>query len=93
VHDPLQDTTNSLRHKAENNEETKGESVSELKFEKYTRVFGPKTSLNDIYIKSNVSDYASQLFKGRKLAWVFYGQSGSGKSYNLMGENNFDYEK
>ena len=56
-------------------------------------MFGPKTSLNDIFIKSNFSDFAESLYRGQKIVCMFYGQTGSGKSYNLFGENNYDLEK
>lgn len=88
MHDPLQDTTKSLSKKEDNKEELK-----EFKFQKYSRVFGPNSTINDVFIGSDFSDYAESLFLGHKHVCVFYGQTGSGKTYNLMGENNFDLEK
>ena len=64
-----------------------------MKYEKYSRVFGAKASLHDVYVGSNFSDLPESLFKGQKHVCVFYGQTGSGKTYNLLGENNYDLEK
>lgn len=66
VHDPLQDTTKSLKKSGKN---AAGEAPSDDKsctYEKYSRIFGPTASIHDVYIGSHCSDYVEDLYKGRK---------------------------
>jgi hypothetical protein len=89
IYDPLQGVVNR-KDEAKSDEE---EKRKEFKYEKYSRIFGPRSSLHDVYIGSDFSDYVDGLFKGKKHLAMFYGQTGSGKSYYLMGENNYDLER
>jgi hypothetical protein len=89
VYDPLEEPGKS-KEEAKKNED---EKIKDYKYEKYTRIFDPKSSLHDIYVGSDIGEYSDALFKGQKNIAMFYGQTGSGKSYYLMGENNYDLER
>ena len=93
VYDPVFEASKLIAKKMDGNraEETKDEKGHS--FEKFTKILGPSSSIHEIYIASSISDYVKELFEGRNHLCLFYGQTSSGKTFNLMGENNFDLEK
>jgi len=56
---------------------------------KFNRVFGPKSTTEEVY-EQTTGSLIDPLFQGYNCTVITYGQSGSGKTYTMMGYNNQD---
>jgi hypothetical protein len=82
IHSPSNDILVLHREKVL---QKKGEYVSSMCFE-FDRVFTPDTTQSEVY--AEMEELVLGSLEGFKTCMIAYGQSGSGKTYNMIGEFN-----